>query len=79
MMIWAWLNTPLETMSKAKQIVQDAVEGEQPFDARKYFLKGKRKPRCKHKWQTIRSYGATVGYDARCELCGEEATFTPRD
>ncbi len=37
------------------------------------------KAKCKHDWETIRSFGATVGYDARCKKCGEEATFTPED
>jgi hypothetical protein len=33
----------------------------------------------KHNWLEIFSYGATVGFDAKCSICGKIATFTPRD
>jgi len=34
---------------------------------------------CDHKWEETKSFGATVGYEAKCKRCGLVETFTPSD
>lgn len=52
-----------------QQIIESWESGVEPYNATD----------CEHEWKETRSYGATVGFDAKCKICGEVATFTPSD